>query len=129
MWLPWHPGFMPGTTANDYIVRDISNLIRWSQALPIKALLWIADAIDDNTDMTDTSTWPDPPTDGPCQEGEPSRSKPRKRGEKSVYDDKGGEWRPHKPDKYHPEGHWNHKPQGKSQPWIDVDHSGKVITK
>ena len=45
-------------------------------------------------------------------EGPPSRAKPRARGEKSKYDDKGGEWRPHKPDKYHPEGHWDHKPSG-----------------
>jgi RHS repeat-associated protein len=89
----------------------------------------IAEVIDDNTDMTDTNTWPDPPVDGPCQEGEPSRSKPRKRGEKSVYDDQGGEWRPHNPDKHHPEGHWDHKPPGNNQPWVDVDLNGNIIPK
>lgn len=73
--------------------------------------------------MTDTSTWPNPPAYGPCQEGGPSRSKPRKRGEKSLYDDQGGEWRPHKPAPYHPEGHWDHKPPGNNQPWVDVDQN------
>lgn len=75
--------------------------------------------IDENTDPTDTSTWPDPPVDGPLQEGDPSRSKPKKRGEKSLYDQNGGEWRPHKPDKYHPEGHWDYKPNPKG-PWKDI---------
>ena len=55
-------------------------------------------------------TWPDPPTDSKLTEGEPSKKKPRKRGEKSLYDEDGGEWRPHKPDRYHDEGHWNYKP-------------------
>ncbi len=70
--------------------------------------------------MTDPSTWPDPPVEGECTEGDPSRSKPRKRGEKSVYDEQGGEWRPHKPDNYHPEGHWDHKPSGPNSPWTNV---------
>jgi len=69
-------------------------------------------AIDGETDLADTSTWPRPPVDGPLKEGAPSRSKPAKRGEKSLYDEKGGEWRPHKPDAYHPEGHWDHRPSG-----------------
>ena len=73
--------------------------------------------IDGNTDLTDTSTWPIPPVRGPLTEGLPSRSKPRNRGEKSLYDSHGGEWRPHKPDYYHPKGHWDYKPQGNNQPW------------
>lgn len=44
------------------------------------------------------------------------------RGEKSLYDDRGGEWRPHLPDKYH-QGHWDYKPAGKNVPWQDVDPS------
>lgn len=74
--------------------------------------------IDKNTDMSHPKTWPDPPTDKkPLHEGLPSRKKPRERGEKSLYDSEGGEWRPHKPDKYHPEGHWDYKPPGKDRPW------------
>jgi hypothetical protein len=76
--------------------------------------------IDENTDMSDTSTWPKPPVEGDVKEGEPSRAKPRSRGEKSVYDEKGGEWRPHKPDNHHPEGHWDHKPSGSNQPWENI---------
>ena len=76
--------------------------------------------IDENTDLTAPSTWPKPPVEGECKEGEPSKKKPRDRGEKSLWDPKGGEWRPHKPDKYHPEGHWDHKPPGPNTPWIDV---------
>jgi hypothetical protein len=73
-----------------------------------------------DVDMTDPSTWPTPPTDSPCEVGEPSRTKPRSRGEKSIYDEEGGEWRPHPPDKYHPELHWDYKPPGANSPWRDV---------
>lgn len=76
--------------------------------------------IDDETDMADTETWPRPPVEGELEEGEPSRGKPRNRGEKSLYDETGREWRPHKPDKYHPEGHWDTKPPGNNTPWDDV---------
>ena len=80
------------------------------------------DVIDGGTDMTDTSTWPLPPdkTEDEVQEGEPSKNKPRSRGERSFYDNEGGEWRPHKPDKYHPDGHWNYKPPGQNAPWQEV---------
>lgn len=71
-------------------------------------------------DMGDTNTWPSPPIEGKLSEGNPSRLKPRQRGEKSLYDEKGGEWRPHKPDKYHPRGHWDHKPNGINQEWQDI---------
>ena len=79
--------------------------------------------IDENTDMTNTNTWPEPPAQNkPLREGEPSRTKPRERGEKSIYDSKNGEWRPHKPDKYHPEGHWDYKEHPKA-PWVNIPNS------
>jgi RHS repeat-associated core domain len=71
-------------------------------------------------DMTDTDTWPTPPGDGPFREGEPSRDKPRSRGEKSLYDPHGGQWRPQQPDKYHPRGHWNYRPPGSNQQWNNI---------
>ena len=68
----------------------------------------------------DPSTWPKPPGKGPFKPGEPSRAKPRSRGEKSLYDPEGGEWRPHLPDKYHDKFHWDYKPPGKNKPWQDI---------
>jgi len=41
--------------------------------------------------LNDTKTWPKPPAKGKLKEGKPSRAKPRNRGEKSLYDEKGGE--------------------------------------
>ena len=72
-------------------------------------------------DPKDTTTWPKPPGKGPFRPGPPSRKKPRERGEKSLYDSEGGEWRPHLPDKYHDKWHWDYKPPGKNQPWKDVE--------
>lgn len=43
--------------------------------------------------------------------------KPQERGEGSIYDGEGGEWRPHLPDKHHPVGHWDDKGPGKESPW------------
>ena len=77
--------------------------------------------ITEGLDMADPTTWPSPPGEGPFTEGEPSRSKPRKRGEKSLYDKDGGEYRPHKPDKHHDDGHWDYKPPGKNTPWTNID--------
>ena len=75
-------------------------------------------------DLGDVSIWPKPPGDGDFHEGEPSREKPKNRGEKSLYDENGGEWRVHKPDKYHPKMHWDYKPPityGNPYPsWQDV---------
>jgi hypothetical protein len=70
--------------------------------------------------MSNPESWPRPPVEGELTPNEPSRGKPKQRGEKSLYDEKGGEWRPHKPDKYHPEGHWDHKPSGENSAWEDV---------
>jgi hypothetical protein len=75
--------------------------------------------IDDKTDPGDTSTWPTPPGKPPFEEGDPSRKTPRERGERSLYDNEGGEWRPHLPDNHH-DGHWNYKPPGNNQEWQDV---------
>ncbi|MDX9925296.1 MAG: RHS repeat-associated core domain-containing protein [Ignavibacteriaceae bacterium] len=71
-------------------------------------------------DMGNTKTWPSPPIEGKLSEGNPSKLKPRQRGEKSLYDEKGGEWRPHKPDKYHPRGHWDYKSKGTNQEWQNI---------
>ncbi len=71
-------------------------------------------------DLKDVDTWPKPPVNGNVVSGVPSRSKPRMRGEKSLFDENGGEWRPLKPDKYHPKGHWDHKPPGVNEPWINI---------
>ncbi len=80
----------------------------------------------DDIDLTDTRTWPKPPTFRPCEEGPPSRKKPRERGEKSLWDDKGGEWRLHKPDKYHKEPHWDYKPSP-TKPWERIPISTKDL--
>ena len=73
-----------------------------------------------NINPKNPATWPKPPGKGPFTPGPPSRAKPRNRGEKSLYDPEGGEWRPHLPDKYHDKFHWDHKPPGKNKPWEDV---------
>ena len=59
----------------------------------------------DSIDKTDTSTWPDlPPMDGQGEitEGEPSNQKAKDLGQKRLFDEKGREYRPHKPDSHHP---------------------------
>ena len=82
----------------------------------------------DDIDLSDPKTWPKPPTDSPTTEGEPSRAKPKNRGEKSLYDDKGGEWRVHKPDTHHSNWHWDYKSGENNSPWRDIDpNTGKVI--
>ncbi len=45
-------------------------------------------------DMKDANSWPKPLVSGKLQLGKPSRAKPIKRGEQSLYDKLGGEWRP-----------------------------------
>jgi RHS repeat-associated protein len=120
----------PGTTAmpgspGDVLARAIIggyDLLDTYVSKPLAKILvdYFAKGIDKDTDLTDPSTWPTPPVPGKCKEGDPSRSKPRSRGEKSLWDPEGGEWRPHKPDVYHPEGHWDYKPAGPNNPWINV---------
>ena len=75
--------------------------------------------------MNDPRTWPTPPGDGgPYREGPASRAKPAARGEKSLYDSEGGEWRPHLPDSYHDTPHWNYRPPGPNQPWQNIAPDG-----
>ncbi|MEM7617632.1 MAG: hypothetical protein AAF195_04550 [Pseudomonadota bacterium] len=69
--------------------------------------------------LNDTRTWPKPPVKGKLKESFPSRSKPRNRGEKSLYDEKGGEWRYDPGDLYH-NPHWNYKPAGNNQQWQNI---------
>ena len=111
------------TTYSNYSYPRITISIPIPPVLPIP----ITNSIDrinsqewENIELGDTRTWPQPPVEGKLTEGDPSREKPKARGEKSLYDDKGGEWRPHKPDKYHPEGHWDYKPIGKNSEWQDI---------
>ncbi len=79
--------------------------------------------------LDDTKTWPTPPKAGRFKEGYPSRSKPRARGEKSLYDEKGGEWRYAPKDKYHDKPHWDYKPVGKAQEWQNISIDGQRIFK
>ncbi|MCB0390719.1 MAG: hypothetical protein KDD58_05500, partial [Bdellovibrionales bacterium] len=72
-------------------------------------------------DLTNPNTWPKPPVKGKVTVGNPSRGKPRARGEKSFFDENGGEWRPAKPDKYHDKGHWDYKAPGNNTPWQNID--------
>ena len=74
----------------------------------------------------DEKTWPEfpPQFKGDPKFGEPSRNKPRSRGEKSGYDEEGGEWRPQLPDDHHPKGHWDYKPPGNNTPWKNIDTEG-----
>lgn len=77
--------------------------------------------------MEDTSTWPKPPASGKLREGLPSRAKPRNRGEKSLYDEKGGEWRYAKEDKYH-NPHWDYK-ESPTSSWKNISINGKLTVK
>jgi RHS repeat-associated protein len=47
-----------------------------------------------------------------------------------YFDPKGGEWRWHEADRFHPEGHWDHNPWTEyNSPWRNVDLEGKQIPK
>ncbi|MES2984586.1 MAG: phage minor head protein [Pseudomonadota bacterium] len=78
--------------------------------------------------LNDTRTWPKPPREGRFKEADPSRSKPRARGEKSLYDKDGGEWRYAPEDKYH-NAHWDYKPAGEKQAWQNIKIDNKPILK
>lgn len=77
--------------------------------------------------MDDTRTWPKSPASGRLREGLPSRQKPRTRGEKSLYDERGGEWRYAKDDKYH-NPHWDYK-ESPSSSWKNIPIDDKPILK
>lgn len=78
--------------------------------------------------MNDTNTWPQPPVKGKFREGLPSRNKPKLRGEKSLYDEQGGEWRIHKEDKYHYD-HWDYKSSLPKSKWENIKINNKVVKK
>jgi RHS repeat-associated protein len=81
-------------------------------------------------DTNDPSTWPGfPPLEGQGQvkQGESSRPSHKGQGRKRLYDEKGREYRPHKPDKYHPEGHWDVKDGGKHGQWRNFTPDGVEI--
>ena len=83
-------------------------------------------------DMGDTSTWPDvPPLEGQGEltEVEPQRQKAIKLGQKRLKDEKGRIYRPHKPDKDHPKGHWDIKDPGKFGQWRNYTPKGIEIPK
>lgn len=70
-------------------------------------------------DRKDISTWPRPHVSGKLREGLPSRARPIRKGERSLYDKYGGEWRPGVIDKYH-NLHWDYKPPGKQSEWGNI---------
>jgi len=80
-------------------------------------------------DRAKPDTWPEPPFSGERKVGEPSKQKPKERGEKSWYDENDGEWRPHTPDKYHPKGHWDYKPAGEKSQWENIYQLNDIIIK
>jgi hypothetical protein len=46
----------------------------------------------------------------------------RKKAGAHWFDQQGGEWRWHGPDKYHPNGHWDYNPWTEwNSPWVNVD--------
>lgn len=66
-----------------------------------------------------------PTKNGPFKEEKPSRNKPASRGEKSLYDSEGGEWRIDKGTHGNP--HWDYKPPVKNGEWINIDFFGNII--
>jgi hypothetical protein len=78
-------------------------------------------------DMTNPATWPTPPGKGPFTEGPASRPSEAAKGGESLYDTEGGEWRPHLPDSWHPDAHWNYKPPGKNAEWLNLDENGNRV--
>ena len=73
----------------------------------------------------DINTWPSVPINDTLKVWPPSRVKNKLKGEKSLYDIYGGEWRPHVIDKRH-NLHWNYKPAGKFTKWLNIPINGKV---
>ncbi len=78
-------------------------------------------------DPTDPRTWPEPPGTNPetNETVEPERRKNRERGEKLIKDRDGNLWRPHTPDPWHPDGHWDVKPPGGG--WSNIDEDGNPL--
>jgi hypothetical protein len=49
----------------------------------------------------------------------PTKAGPLSRGEKSLYDQYGGQWRPHPREKHH-NLHWDYKSAGKCTKWLNI---------
>ncbi|MBL0319871.1 MAG: hypothetical protein IPP74_11370 [Alphaproteobacteria bacterium] len=112
--LPKDPGLsFPGydNTLPGFEIPDVDGIDVFTSQLP--------DDWRNTVKLNDTQTWPIPPISGEFIEGDPSRAKPLSRGEKSLYDQNGGEWRCFPGDKYH-NPHWDYKPSGLNQAWQNV---------
>jgi RHS repeat-associated protein len=49
-------------------------------------------------------------------------------GTRRWFDPKGGEWRWHAPDSYHPQGHWDYNPWDQwNSPWRNLDPTGRPL--
>jgi hypothetical protein len=72
----------------------------------------------------DAATAPRPPGWGEDWTWEPPSGEAQ--GNWRWWDPHGGEWRWHAPDRWHPEGHWDHNPWLHPQhPWVNVIPDGK----
>ncbi len=93
--------------------------------------------ITEDLDLTKPETWPIPPSlegqgeltpvDPP--EGTKGWRKARELGHKRLQDEKGRIYRPHKPDKHHPKGHWDIKEPGNNGGWQNYTPQGQLIPK
>ena len=75
----------------------------------------------------DITTWPKPPIDGKLEEGLPTRDKPRNKGEKSLYDQYGGQWRPHIDMRHNL--HWDYQAPRKGADWLNIPINGRPTKK
>lgn len=65
--------------------------------------------------------WPKVPIDGSLRVGLPTKNKPLSRSEKSLFDQYGGQWRPHLRDgKQGHNLHWNYQSSTKYAKWLDI---------
>jgi RHS repeat-associated protein len=72
----------------------------------------------------------EPPVEGQCKEGPPSRPSEVQKGGKSLWDPNGGEWRYFPGDKYH-NPHWDYNPHNApNSPWqnIPINNLPPLIT-
>ncbi|WP_279611778.1 phage minor head protein, partial [Candidatus Sarmatiella mevalonica] len=83
------------------------------------------DGDENSVSKYDIDTWPTVPINGKLIEGLPSKAKPRSRGEKSLYDIYGGEWKPHTIDPRH-NLHWDYKGRDRCDEWMNIPINGKV---
>jgi Phage Mu protein F like protein len=68
---------------------------------------------------SDIKTWPQVPINDKLIEGLPSKAVARAYGNKSLYDQYGGEWKPHTPDERH-NLHWDYKAAGRCSEWQNI---------